>query len=373
MDVLIDQCLDCLSSTVLTNSDYREAFSRPFMSAKVSDSSLRDLGESLAIDTHELENKAKNVIRRLLTAIHKHSGCPIDRFCVTGSISHQPDNAYDSFGFDITVFVDCKLSHGQVEHGESEHAECSIQSADKIYAALQGIVSGARFDHFGMHFDLEGYGFHVAVTPSFAHKMHLQRKAVWDLIEARDKMNRLTQSDLEKFSLSLHESLGSFMHMGDPVYSDLIRLSRLWRQTVLLAEGCEELSALAVVLIMTRCIDDEKARGMTVTSPSGRGLGIHPFPVQSVFTAFLEALGELETLKISYQRFYEPDLVPERHLAKTPLLLDPVNPWRNVIHSLSREGMQRITTIAQSALKTLQSPDATLADLFRIPMKTRGG
>jgi hypothetical protein len=229
------------------------------------------------------------------------------------------------------------------------------------------------FDHYGMHFELDGYAFHVAVTPSFAHKMHLQRKAVWDQIEARDKQNKLTQTDLDKFSVALHESLSSFMHMGDPVYHDLVRLARLWRQTVLIEQGCGDLSALATVLLMVRCIEDEKARGMAVTSPSGRGLGIHPFPVTNVFANFLESLSELDSLMISYQRFYEPDLIPERHQGQRPLILDPVNPWRNVLHLVSKEGLEWVASHARKSLKELQSSETSLGDLFRCPGKTRGG
>ncbi len=329
-------------------------------STSISDESLLKLGESLAISSEELETRAKGTLRHVLKAVYERSGCPIDRFCVSGSCGHQMNNANDEMGFDVTVFVDCEASHGQVEGRASEHMECSIQSAEKIYHSLRTIVGESEFDHFGMHFKLDGYNFHVAVTPSLGKKMHLQRKAVWDMIERKDKAGCLTQPDLDILSISLHESLTSFMHMGDPVFHDMIRLGRLWRQWALVDQGCGEFPSLAVVLVMMRCIEDEKARGMSVSAG-----GKTKFPVMNVFTDFLKILADLDNQQISYQRFHEPDMVPERHLGTKPNILDPVNPWRNVVHNMTHEGIEWVKRHANQSLKIIESSKtSTVGDLF---------
>ena len=382
---IIHESLDFLSSTVQMNLDFDEAKSSAHYPLKIDDDSLCDFAETICIDAGELESEAKRVIRRLLEAIHGHSGCPIDRFCVSGSVGHQPENASDSMGFDITVYIDCTASHGKSESTASDpekaeaHIECSIQSAEKIYNSFKSLISSTtcHCDHYGLHFELDHYQFHLAVSPSFGHKMHVHRKAVWDLIEKKDKENRLTQNDLDKFSISLHESLTSFMHMGDPVFHGLVRLARLWRQHVLVQQGCGELSTLATVLVMMRCIEDEKARGMSVSSPSGRGLSQHPFPVRKVFTDFLQSVADMGNLSISYQRFYEPDLIPERHLAKKPYILDPVNPWRNVMHNMTEEGIEWVKAHAAGSLKLMSDEEKTLGELFMCtqtqPSASRGG
>ena len=383
MATLIDECLDCLSSAVQMNMDFNEARSTPHYPLKVDDDSLCDFAETLCMDSAELEGKAKSTIRKILKAIIDHSGCAIDRICVSGSVGHQPDNSSDHMGFDITVFVDCTATHGQLEASEhdpekkEEHMECSIQSAEKIYQSFRNMISSTvcECDHFGLHFGMDGYFLHIAVSPSFAHKMHLHRKHVWDLIEKRDKESKLNQNDLDRFSISLHESLTSFMHMGDPGFHGLVRLARFWRQNVLLQQGCGELSSLAVVLVMMRCIEDEKAIGMSVASPTGRGLRQHPFPVKKVFEDFLRSLSKLDSLTISYQRFYEPDLIPERHLSNKPYILDPVNPWRNVIHNMTHEGVEWAKSHAAKSLKLMQNSETTLNDLFLCTLQTsaRGG
>lgn len=375
MSTLIDDCLDSLSSTVQMNIDVRKTAWREKLSSRLRDDSMTELGESLAMDPTELEENAKRSVRKILQAIHDHSRCPIDRFCVSGSIGHQADSSLDAMGFDITVFVDCSVSHGAIETRESEHLECSAQSSEKIYGAIRSMISSTscKCDHLGLHFELDGYQFHLGVTPSFGHKMHLQRKAVWDLIEAKDKSNELTQSDLDKFSLSLHESLTSFMHLGDPVLHGLVRLARLWRMNMLIEQGFGELSCLGAVLVMMRCIEDERAIGMSVTSPSGRGVGQHPFPVKKVFMDFLKCLSNLNTQTISYQRFYEPDLVPERHLSHKPYILDPVNPWRNVLHNMTPNGIESVSNLAINCLKLCESSHTTLNDLFIAQRGSRGG
>jgi hypothetical protein len=354
------------------NVDYTPARSNEFLENRPSDESLVALAESLAMENSEIEGPAKAALRKLLKAIHEHSGCPIDRFCVSGSCGHQPDNSRDPKGFDITVYVDCQASHGQAEAVESEHIQCSIQSAEKTYQALRPLIEHSTCDHLGMHFNLDGFDFHVAVTPSLGHKMHLQRKAVWDVIERKDKEGILTHSDLDMMSLSLHESLASFMHMGDPVFHDLVRLTRFWREQALIQQGCGELSTLATVLVMMRCIEDEKARGMAISSPSGRGVKRqNGFRVKFVFTDFLKTLAELDNQTITYQRFYEPDLIPERHMGSKPNILDPVNPWRNVVHNMTHEGIEWVKRHALQSIKQMDSLESTLRDVFMVTRTER--
>jgi hypothetical protein len=373
MERMLNDCLDCLSSTVQMNFESNPDRTSTFPPKTATDESLQEFANAMAIETSELEGRAKASLRKLLSAIHDHSGCPINRFCVSGSCGHQPDNVNDGFGFDITVYVDCEASHGQVEpRGSVEHMQCSIQSAEHVYRSLRGLVEHSTYDHFGMHFTLDNYDFNVAVTPCLGRKMHLQRKAVWDLVEQKDKEIRLSQSDLDMMSISLHESLTAFMHMGDPVFHDLVRLARFWRQTALVDQGCGELSTLATILVMMRCIEDEKARGMSVSSPSGRGLTRQvTFPVKNVFKDFLTTLSEFDNQVITYQRFYEPDLIPERHLGTKPCILDPVNPWRNVVHNMTKEGVEWVKRHAWQSLKVLNTPNSTIADVFMLPTSQR--
>jgi len=372
MSLIIDDALDGLWSTVQMNFSMVEGQ----RAGKISDDSLNEFAASIGVIQDALDREAKPAIRKILEAIHNNSGCPIDRFCVSGSVGAQPNNFKDCVGFDITVFVDCAASHGQIEESESNytkkstHMECAIQSLEKVCNSFKDVVEYMECDHIGAHCTLEGYWFHICVFPSMGHRMHLQRKAVWDMIEELDKSGSVSQNDLEKYSTGLHESTASFMHMGDPVHHGLVRLARKWRSNVLVPAGCE-MSALAISLVMMRCIEDEKALGMSVSSPSGRGLEPHAFPVAKIFRDFLHALTELDSLVLTWQRFYEPDLLPERHLSIKPLIVDPVNPWRNIIHNMTHEGIE---SVKEHASKSLQLMSGDIDDVFHPSSKSaRGG
>ena len=192
--------------------------------------------------------------------------------------------------------------------------------------------------------------------------MHVQRKSVWDLIEKLDRSSGgLSQNELDRFSIGLHESTSSFMHMGDPVFHGLVRLARFFRSQILNPSGAE-ISTYAVALIMMRCIEDEKARGMSVSvSPTAT------FPVGKIFNDFLTCLSRIDTLCLTWQRFYEPDPVPERHLATRPLIVDPVNPWRNVVRNMSREQLEAVKMKATECLKK-----KSIGELFGLVAATRG-
>ena len=359
MSALIDECLDGLSSTVQMNFSLPASLKSIPLTEAITDENLRLISDLIAIDSSALENQYKPIVREILTAIHEKSACPIDRYCVSGSLATQPNNFSDDFGFDITVFIDCSASHGQVEQTESDpskkqlHMECAIQSFEKIYSSVRSFASPNQpieCDHRGVHFShSSGLTIHLAVFPSLVHRMHVQRKSVWDLIENLDKSiqgySGINQNELDRFSIGLHESITSFMHMGDPVFHGLVRLARLWRNQNLCTTTAE-LSTYAVVLIMMRCIEDEKARGMSIATTSSSH-----FPETRIFRDFLTCLSQIDTLCLTWQRFYEPDLLPERHMASRPLIADPVNPWRNLLSSITREQMETIKIKASESLK----------------------
>ena len=357
----IEECLDGLSSTVQMNFTRPDSF--PMSSPNLSDDNFRQLGDMIAVRTDLVDNQYKPIIREILLAIHEKSSCAIDRYCVSGTLGTQPDNSLDDFGFDITIFLDCSASH---QSDTQLHMQCAIQSFEKIYSAVRSFASvhhdPVECDHRGVHFFHEsGLHFHLAVFPSLGHRMHLQRKSVWDLIEQLDRSSGgLNQNDLDKFSIGLHESVTSFMHLGDPVCHGLVRLARFWRSQVLAQSGAAELSPYAVVLIMMRCIEDEKARRMSISSPT--------LSESKIFIDFLSCLSHIDTMSLTWQRFYEPDLVPERHLASHPLIVDPVNPWRNVVRHLTSEQMETIKMKAKESLKK-----ATIGEMFgSLATATRG-
>ena len=369
MSVPIEECLDGLSSTIQMNFARSDSF--PMSHSEISDDNLRQLADLIAIPTDRLDNEYKPIIREILKAIHDKSSCAIDRYCVSGTLGTQPDNTADEFGFDITVFLDCSVSHQSVEISETDttkkqlHMQCAIQSFEKIYTSVRSFASvhhPVECDHRGIHFIHEsGLQFHLAVFPSLGHRMHLQRKSVWDLIEQLDRSSGgLNQNDLNKFSIGLHESITSFMHMGDPVCHGLVRLARFWRSQVLSPTCAAELSPFAIVLIMMRCIEDEKARRMSISSPK--------LSEAKIFTDFLTSLTHIDTLARTWQRFYEPDLVPERHLATLPCIVDPVNPWRNLVRHITTEQMETVKMKAKESLKKV-----TMGDMFgTLATATRG-
>jgi hypothetical protein len=332
------------------------------MSQKISDQSLIELGGVLAPDDSRLETVGKRTVREILSEIQDHSGCPIDRFCLSGSVGHQRVNSNDSIGFDITVFI----------HTHDMGLEIATEKVLRVVALHTESI--LQIDHLGGHFVMNGYPINLAVAPALGHKMHIQRKAIWDEIEMAISDESLSPSDLDRFSISLHESLAAFMHLGDPLLHGLVRLARLWRQNAILASGCDELSTLATVLVMMRCIEVERSRGLClVASRTGR-TKLAAFPSEKIFCEFLEYFCELDCVAMTWPRFYDPDTISDRVVRKQPYILDPVNPWRNVIETMTPEGIDWIKHAARHALNLIQAR-APLKCLFSPPpsIKRRGG
>ncbi len=83
---------------------------------------------------------------------------------------------------------------------------------------------------------------------------------------------------------------------------------------------------------------------------------------------FLTDLSNLNHLSLTFPEtsIYDWEMVPDWIQTQRPLLLDPVNPWRNPFHGLNRSVFDEIQREASEALRMLEGGEGTMKGLFNV-------
>jgi hypothetical protein len=306
----------------------------------ISDQSLTQYGRQLGFDEKFLK-KANEVCKRVCECLRGSEFVP-DRFSV--SESHVCQEGVEDTGIDIVAYM--KESQDQNKARPSYEESLKKLGGQKIETDDKGVI----------HFELDGVKVNLGTSTSRGPTVGEHRKAVFQQTTKLDKEGKLQKRQIEKVSVDLHDSMSEFMTKDQDEFDMAAqRLARAWRRTALAPWG-NWFSPLDAALIMRRSLDTERQR----TAGS--------MAMRDVMRRFLNDLANIEDMTLTFPQssMYEWDLVPQWIQQQRPLLLDPVNPFRNPFGSLSRDVFQDIRNRAQEALRLVES-SGSMSDLFRLP------
>ena len=307
----------------------------------ISDKSLSEYGQMLKFDEKFLK-KANETCKKVMNALNSSPHKPA-RF--SASESHVCQEGIEDTGIDVVAFM-------------SESVDMSKAKSDFTETLTKlGAQKMSTDDKGVMHFDLDNVrvnlGFSVSKGPTVAE----HRSAVFQQTTRMDKEGKLHKNQIEKVSVDLHDSMTEFMKRREMSDFDrsAMRLARAWRRTALAPWG-DWFSPLDSMLVMQNALDRERARGGTM------GMG-------NVMRNFFNELSNIENMSLTFPgtSLYDWTMVPQWIQQERPLLLDPVNPWRNPFSGIERGMFGNIQRQADQALKIMEKETSSLRELFNVP------
>jgi hypothetical protein len=314
----------------------------------ISDQSLSEYGQMLKFDDKFLK-KANETCKKVMDALTQSPHKPA-RF--SASESHVCQEGMEDTGIDVVAFMNESEDMNKAKSNFSE--TLTKMGAQKITTDDKGVM---HFDLDNVHVNL---GFSVCRGPTVAE----QRSAVFQQTTRMDKEGKLHKDQIEKVSVDLHDSMTEFMNQKKMSDFDLaaMRLARAWRRTALAPWG-DWFSPLDSMLVMQNALERERARGGAL------GMG-------NVMRTFFNQLSDVENMALTFpsSSLYDWNMVPSWIQAERPLLLDPVNPWRNPFSGIEKNMFGNIERQANEALKIMEKETSSLRELFNVPPEavTRG-
>jgi hypothetical protein len=310
----------------------------------ISDQTLSQYGRKLGFDDKFLR-KANEVCKKVCDSI-KNTDFKPERVSV--SESHVCQEGVEDTGVDIVAYLK-----------ESPHDMSQVKS--KFEEVIKGLgAQKLETDDKGvLHFDLDNVKVNLGMAVSRGPTTGEHRKAVFQQVVKRSKEGKLEKSQAEKVSVDLHDSMSEFMSKPQDDF-DLAaqRLARAWRRTALAPWG-DWLSPLDATLIMQRALDNERQRTAGTMQ------------MRDVMRRFFNDIRNIEDMQLTFPdtSMYDWEIVPQWIQEERPLLLDPVNPFRNPFSGLNREIFRDIRNKAQEALSLVER-SANMRDLFQTPPET---
>lgn len=315
----------------------------------ISNENLKKYGEMLKFDDKYLRN-ANEVGNKVMNALKQSPMVP-ERFSV--SETHSCQEGVDDTGIDIVAFV---------------KGDTDLKKAETEYSKVvkdQGGQNVTVDDHNVVHFNLNGIRVNLGISQSKGPTVVEHRKAVFQQVTRMDPQGKLHKNQVEKVSVDLHDSMNEFLKQqqkSDEFTLNAQRLARAWRQTALGETAAEWFSPVDSMLLMQNTINQERAR-------VGNNLDMF-----NVMRRYFGTLSDLNSLAFGFpETLYPRELVPDWIQQERPLLLDPVNPWRNPFHGIAKHTLKEIEQQAQHALKVLDKGSAKMGELFNVqPQGVRG-
>lgn len=307
----------------------------------ISDQSLSQYGRQLKFDEKYLK-KANDVCKKVCDVL-KSSEFKPERFSV--SESHVCQEGVEDTGVDVVAYLKEGLDMNKAKTKYNEDLN------------KMGAQRSSMDDKGVMHFELDNVKVNLGFSVSRGPTVGEHRKAVFQQITKLDKEGKLQKEQVEKVSVDLHDSMNEFMNQNRDEF-DLAaqRLARAWRRTAV-APWSDWFSPLDSMLVMQNALAKERQRGTG------------SLEMVNVMRQFLNDLSNIESMQVTFPEasLYDWAMVPQWIQQERPLLLDPVNPFRNTFSGLNRTMFKEIKQQASEALKMIEQGEASMRQLFNVP------
>ncbi|XP_019643130.1 PREDICTED: 2'-5'-oligoadenylate synthase 2-like [Branchiostoma belcheri] len=158
--------------------------------------------------------------------------------------------------------------------------------------------------------------------------------------EVYGKMGSMNKHARENCSAALVELQRDFVKKQPAAVKDLIRLVKMWKKS---RAPWSKLKSYSLELL---CIH----------------VGLFPGNVASAFQSVLRKLTDHKNINACWSYNYPISVVPKKLVKKRPLILDPANPYNNVVKCCKLGHWRRVANAAKKTLKkTFFTPTVTLS------------
>ena len=259
-----------------------------------------------------IENVKPTIDQKLFKLLQENSKFSLDRWRLVGGLEKKTSTLLKADA-DIVVF-------------HNEHNLSQMDILDDFQDILLINTSLKEEDinistNDVMQFTLDGIDVDLLVAENHAGKMQgrdtIQEQRENSLIRMKQYGSYTDKKSVVRLSFQLTESSVDFMKKKSKFVHDVARLGKYWSQIILFKHHVHGKSLIFELLATKAALLEE----YNFKIPS----------MNSAFKRFLTMVCYMKSQYIIFDDYYKRSDVPSEILKQRPLLLDPVNPYNNLL------------------------------------------
>jgi hypothetical protein len=294
---------------------------------------LVTLSRSLTIP-EEMLSECNEYMQKIFLILQQKSRYKLDRSRLAGGVAKKTSIAY-SFDYDCVIYV----------NNEDPPFKNILDEWEDILTLQSAIpVESPRLTQCSIQFSIKGFAYDLLPAPNYAtanQDIHQQANTIWNKIRSSRSTNvgHLYSSGLSELAVQFAKKQSAFIH-------DLCRLAKFWNGTVLY-EGYVSGRSSIIEYLAVKGGQEEEQAGLNGS-----------LSLLRAFRRFLALLTEHQSIGIVFYDFYLENLVPEY---QKPFLIDPSNPFNNLLNGIAAEFLPTLSGYARETLARLDRCERCLS------------
>jgi len=299
---------------------------------------LQQLSEMLSPPSSYID-RCKNMSNRLFRIIQLHSKFDVDRCRVAGGLEKKTSTAL-KVDCDLVVFVN--IAPGNIL--DTKKAVLDDWNDILLMNTAELTEHDIHQTPFSLQFFFGSVPIDLLVAINFSSTN--QRKLALDYIKNSSNPTKVSSnmsSELTETSIEFMQSKSKFVH-------DVARLAKYWSQTVFYTEYVSGRSTIMEMVGVMAALEEEN------NSPKPS--------YQSALKKFLNKIKNISTISLVSTEFYSSDQIPKSIANSIPLILDPTNPYNNLLDIKKSDFIKLLMSCAGNTLEILQTGTQDLRIIF---------
>lgn len=295
---------------------------------------LRHYADSLA-PSPDIMEKARDAVKRIQDIVHQKLGSrfSIDRIRPLGSLAKKT-SLWFKMDIDVVIYLNEEMP---------PFDEFKQQLDDVI---TMNIDEHCKQTPSGLSLKINGFDVDLLPARNFLHsngyhrgagEVNLQVKNTLDFL--KNNMNSTRRNKLE-FSTSLSEGAIAFEREHSAYSHTLSRLAKAWSCTIGIHGFSFGRSSIMEYLGVWAAEEEERQGSQDVLQG---------------FRRFLQMVQNSSGLNIVWKKYYKKKDIPSDILRQRPLLLDPTNPYNNMLEGGNGDYLREMSQFARVTLLRLDA------------------
>lgn len=265
-------------------------------------------------------------MQRIFLTLQQKSRYKLDRCRLTGGVAKKTSIA-SHFDYDCVIYV----------NNEDPPFKDILDEWEDILTLQSSIpIENPHLTQCSIQFSIKGFDYDLLPAPNYAtatQDIQQQVGTIWSKIRNNrtTDISYLYSSGLSELAVQFLKNQSAFIH-------DLCRLAKFWNGTVLFEARVSGRSSI-IEYLAVKCGQDEEQAALNGSLSLSRA-----------FRRFLTLLTKHQSIGIVFYDFYRDSLVPQY---QKPFLIDPSNPFNNLLNGVDAEFMPRLSGYARETLTRL--------------------